>query len=106
MTTNDAEHRGHAETAALKLRGEEGIEDPPARILVHPAAGVADFQAQERTRTLRVTLVPVELAPRNVGPLDRDHHAPSLVPDRLGGVRDEIHDHLANLGSIRIDRGN
>jgi hypothetical protein len=37
------DHREAQPGAALALRGEEGLEAAPARVLVHAAPGVAHF---------------------------------------------------------------
>src|SRR5690348_9194127 len=82
---HDAMHDRQAEPRPLVdcLRGEEWLEHPRARRLVHAAAGVGDGQAQQISHRHETDLNPTRLG-----------------PDRLRGVGDEIEEDLMKLAGI------
>ncbi len=100
---DDPVHGGEPEAASLlgRLGREEGLEDPLARLLVHPVAGVARLEQDVRpARGGRMGCYErrVEL---DVARLDRQA---SALRHRVARVDREVHDHLLELAGIRHDR--
>ena len=107
MTAHDAQHRGEPQAAPGELGGEEGIEDPRTRLLVHAAALVDDLEVDAGPRGQLLAKVRQPRCCRGgrtraAGP-DRDLSAGLAA--RLGGVGDQVHHHLAQLGGVRLDAG-
>src|ERR1700687_1799978 len=85
---NDAVRDPESETGAfLHLRGEEWLEDPRHRFLVDPGAGVPNVDAYD-VRRLRIEDAATGL---------RRDDQPSTVGHRLGGVEEQVQEHLLQL---------
>ena len=94
---------GEAEAGAFAfaLGGEERLEGPLDRLLVHADAGVAHFQADVAARLgvgVHVGVLLVE-----VGLVDLDHQAPA-VRHRVASVDGQVDQHLLDLAGIGLDR--
>ena len=103
VPADDAEHRRQAQPAAGELGGEEGVEDPRPGLGVHAAAGVRDLEAD-------VAPGREASSARAARPRSRSQRrtrrrwteiSPARVADRLGGVDDQVHHHLPDLGRRR-----
>ncbi len=112
MTAHDAEHGGEAEAASGELGGEEGIEDAFLGGGVHAAAGVLDLEVDVGAFGERLLASEAEgldglVERRAVAVLDArgDKNAAVLVAESVGGVDDQVHDHLADLGDIALETG-
>jgi hypothetical protein len=88
-----------------ELAGEEGLEDPPLGLRVHPAACVLHLEEQVPA------LGEVPAQDRRAQPLPRgeegaggDADSTVPIPHRLGGVDDEIHHHLPKLARVAPQR--
>ncbi len=99
---DDAVDRGEAEprTSSQVLGGEERLEDPRPRRLVHPDARVADRQHHVRPGLHRCMPVGVRLIEHHVPCLDGQRTA---VGHGVPGVDREVHDDLLHLAGIGSD---
>src|SRR5438445_11034338 len=83
---HDALGDGEPEAGTPVLPGEEGLEDPPPRLLPHPTAGVGDGD-------------------RYLGPPEADRDAEAAAPlDRLDAVQRDIPKHLGHLVGVERER--
>ena len=107
MAAHDAEHRGQAEPAPRELGREERIEDPRRVVAASmPHAGVGHL---ERTRTPPpAASSPIQASARSARRPACARCAsvigPRSLADRVGGVGDQVHDHLPDLRRVAVDR--
>ena len=96
-----AEDRRHPQPPAGELGGEERVEDLGKSRLVHAATGVRDLQ--RHVEPLGHPVRKPGLLEVGIGAFQaagRDGDDAALVTDRLGGVDDQVHDDLADLGGV------
>ncbi len=100
---HDAVGGGEAEAGAfpLTLRGEEGLEHPRQRRLVHAVPSVADRDHHVRPGSHQLALPGVTAAFQvDVGRLD---HQAAAARHRVPRVHRQIDDHLLDLPGIGFD---
>ena len=101
---HESQHDGEPQTPARRLRGVEGIEDASAGVGTEALARVGHLDVDVGTRCgLGSTRRLRDLAGADVALAGAQRDGPRRAAERLGGVGDEVEDHLAQLRRIALD---
>lgn len=103
--TNDAEHGREAEPTSRDLGGEERVEDPMQRRLVHAAAVVVHLHEDVPAGSGRLAdHVVAERGVVGIAYAGAGRDPARAAHDRFAGVRQQIHQDLSDLRVIAFDR--
>ena len=103
MSLHESEHRREAEAVPLLLGAEERLEDVGARLGVHADARVLDLEARIGAALEVLAAEPArELLGCEVLARRADDHGAGALPDGVGGVQHQIHQHLLELHDVGV----
>ncbi len=89
----------------MRLRGEERLEDPLPRLVVHPATVVGNLEERVRSRRQRYGSTDIRHHFMTLLGAGANVHIPFSILESVGGVDDQVHDHLAHLGYVGLHGG-
>ena len=105
MATHDAERRRQSESPPREFRGEERVEDLGLRLGVHAAAGILDFDKRiDAGGQFAWNVGRAEIGRDGLEDSGADADRALVAFQCVGRVEDQIHDHLANLRGVPLDR--
>ena len=105
MAAHDAQHGRQAQAPAGEFGGKKRFEDAPLGFLVHAGARIRDLEPD--VQTFGQVFVEIRLAKifaRTLHQAGRDRDDAAAVADGFRGVGHQVHDDLADLAGIAVQR--
>jgi len=105
MGAHNANHGGQAQSPSGEFGGEEGVENLGLGFGTHTASRIPNLQVHVGAgRQVVVEVGGGEAGEIGIQHAGGDPDDAAVIADGFGGVGDQIHDDLADLGGIGFDR--